>query len=456
MAMQPNYSDGFFCVCPEHGFLPVHDPLVTLPERYAELQAVLSNLPEILRNKGEIETRVAALPNYAEQAQAEEDVFVIQALFRGYTFLASGYLLEPSHHHNLEHGRYGPARRRLPENVAVPLWRVAEKLDVYPFLDYHYAYSSGNYVRKDPSKDLHWTNLDMSCKFSGTNDETGFIMVHVYINEVGPQLLRYVWSLANDRRIDDLEHMYNAVLEMNERRKAMWKASDYHNYNAFRVFIMGIKGNDQLFGDGVVYEGISEEPQQFRGQTGAQDDIIPTLDIFTGVTRYYPDNMLTRYLLDLRSYRPKCVQKFFEDVQAAFDNQSVFSLVKDSSEHLAWLAAIVDQVYLFRNGHWQFVQKYIMANTRYSVATGGTPITSWLPNQIEACLHYQRELLEMINEAELSEKTRPIFAALKETYPNKVRLLNSQIEELRDANFNVDRIYELNEELNLADAHLSS
>lgn len=456
MAQLTNYTDGFFNVGPDHGFLPIRDPLVSLPERYAALQDILSNLPAILANKGEIEQRVRDLPSFAEQVEAETDVFVIQALFRGYTFLTSGYLLEPAHHTNLETGHYGAARRLLPANVAVPLCKVAEKLDVYPFLDYHYAYSSGNYVRIDPAKDLHWTNLDMSCKFSGTADETGFIMVHVYINEVGPTLLKYVWSLANERRIDDLEHMYNAVVEMNDRRKAMWKASDYHNYNAFRVFIMGIKGNDALFGDGVVYEGVADEPQQFRGQTGAQDDIIPTLDIFTGVTRFYPDNMLTRYLLDLRSYRPKCVQHFFRDVQAAFDNQSVFSLVKDSSEHLAWLAAIVDQVYLFRNGHWQFVQKYIMSNTRYSVATGGTPITSWLPNQIEACLQYQHELLSMIKIEELSDKTRPIFEALRESYPNKVRLLNSQIEELREANFNIDKIYQLNEELHLNDTTLSS
>ena len=78
---------------------------------------------------------------------------------------------------------------------------------------------------------------------------------------------------------------------------------------------MGIKGNDEIFDDGLIYEGVWTEPKQFRGQTGAQDNIIPMEDIFTGVINFYPDNQLTKYLLDLRRYRPKCIQDFFVDLK---------------------------------------------------------------------------------------------------------------------------------------------
>ena len=61
---------------------------------------------------------------------------------------------------------------------------VAEKLNVYPWLDYHYAYSLGNYKFIDESKGFHWSNLDQCVKFSGTSDESGFIMNHVDINPV--------------------------------------------------------------------------------------------------------------------------------------------------------------------------------------------------------------------------------------------------------------------------------
>ena len=55
---------------------------------------------------------------------------------------------------------------------------------------------------------------------------------------------------------------------------------------------------------------------------------------------------------------------------------------------MCYLLAIVEEIYKFRNGHWQFVQKYIMSNTKYAKATGGTPIISWIPNQIKSVLNY--------------------------------------------------------------------
>ena len=86
---------------------------------------------------------------------------------------------------------------------------------------------------------------------------------------------------------------------MNERRKEMWKASRWQHYNDFRIFIMGVKGTEEIFGPGVTYEGVWDEPKAFRGQTGAQDDIIPMQDIFSGVIFHYPQNELTKYFVAL-------------------------------------------------------------------------------------------------------------------------------------------------------------
>ena len=65
----------------------------------------------------------------------------------------------------------------------------------------------------------------------------------------------------------------------------------------------------------MIYEGVRNEPVSYRGQTGAQDDIIPTQDIFTGIDTYYETNELTEYLYDLRKYRPPCVREFLNDLQ---------------------------------------------------------------------------------------------------------------------------------------------
>ena len=138
----------------------------------------------------------------------------------------------------------------------MPFVCVAEKLDYIPWMDYHYSYSLGNYVKKDASKDLHWKNLDMAVKFAGTSDEVGFIMLHVYINEAqsaAPQIHLYMChdamsehkaELSTVARMNEgLELNFNTIKGMNKRRQEMWAASNPKNYNDFRVFIMGIKGN---------------------------------------------------------------------------------------------------------------------------------------------------------------------------------------------------------------------
>ena len=380
------------------------------------------------------------MANLNDIVAAETDKPMLAALFRAYTFLCSAYLLAPSHFNKDADGKYGPAYQKLPAQIAQPLCTVATALDVHPFLDYHYSYSLGNYVKRDPSASLHWENLDMACSFTNTSDEVGFIMNHVYINEMSPKLIGGIHQ-AYSGDLKGLTTVYETIKEMNNRRRTMWSASNPKNYNNFRAFIMGIKGNDAIFGDGVVYEGCSPEPRQYRGQTGAQDDIIPTMDIFSGVMGFYPDNMLTKYLLDLRQYRPKCVQEFFTDLDA--ESPKMLENIKASGDVDAeiMLLGIVEQIYFFRNGHWQFVQKYIMANTKYANATGGTPIISWLPNQIEAVLKYMESLIERVG---TKGEGNEMFCKIRDAFEDKTGLLEKQLEELKSIDYNVERIWEFN------------
>lgn len=342
----------------------------------------------------------------------------------------------------------------------MPLVDVSKKIGACPWLDYFYAYGPGNYVKLFSHGGLHWSNLDMACKFHGSNDEVGFMMIHVYINELSPLLVKTVMDYGNFKNNESLLLCCKILREMNERRKEMWTASRYERYNDFRIFIMGIQGNTEIFPNGLIYENcFDNEPQYFRGQTGAQDSIIPMIDIFTGIVDYYPDNQLTKYLLDLRTYRPKCIQDFFKDLREYYSDykNKIFTQMvsNDNIEGLIYLLKIVDEVYLFRNGHWQFVQKYIMSNTKYSMATGGTPITSWLINQIEAVLNYEKDIIYVLNmvDKNIMDKLSncDMWYALNDSYPRKKKLLQEQIDELQNKDYNISAIYEKNKELELED-----
>jgi indoleamine 2,3-dioxygenase len=473
MKLQNHYKDGFFDVCAEHGFLPIKDPIVSLPSTYADVQKILDDMPVVLPNsehgllhhEGEIKKAIESLENHLEEVKKEDDIFVIQALFRSYGFLTSAYLLEPSFQQFRKDGTYGKARNFLPANIAQPFCYVSEKLGIFPWLDYHYAYSLGNYRKLDEKKDLNWENITMCNRFSGQSDEVGFIMLHVDINRFSPGLVGSVIKTLQVIKDENqpvhgfLEANWRTMKTMNERRKEMWKASRWQHYNDFRIFIMGVKGNEEIFGEGITYEGVWDEPKAFRGQTGAQDDIIPMQDIFSGVIFHYPQNDLTKYLLDLRAYRPVCVQKFFSDLSETMEKihpKGLLGLLKERNDidSLCFLIGILEEIYHFRNGHWQFVQKYIMSNTKYAKATGGTPITSWIPNQIMAVIIQMEEVLETLSL--YGESSNDTASTIRERniqfLPTKRKLLEGQLALIHNNDFTAESVFELNKAYGYVDS----
>jgi len=472
-SLHTSYTDGFFNVSAAHGFLPELPPLVALPPNYDGLQSVLDKMPVQLSNgepgylhfPGKIQEVANQIPNYVAQVNEESDIRIIQALYRGYAFLTSAYTLEPAFQHFKQTGSYGKANNVLPANIAQPFVAVSEKLKVFPWMDYHYGYSLGNYHKINPEGNLEWDNLNMCVKFSGQPDEAGFILLHIDINQFSPDLvgsvLETLESVESNSYVgveEGLDKNLETLTQMNIRRKEMWKASRWQHYNDFRVFIMGIKGNEEIFGEGVTYTGVWDTPQQFRGQTGAQDDIIPMEDIFSGVAGHYLKNELTDYLLDLRKYRPQCVQSFFIDLEEQVKQVHPKGLAGYLSEHklvtgLTRLLGILEQIYHFRNGHWQFVQNYIMANTPYAKATGGTPITTWLPNQITAVLQQMEEVIQSINQLTTSpdEKGIQLLSNNQTTLQHKKQLLAEQLSMVSKETYSADTLFSLNSRYGLSD-----
>ena len=77
------------------------------------------------------------------------------------------------------------------------------------------------------------------------------------------------------------------------RLQGMWRKSMPGEYNNFRTFIFGIT-KQSMFPHGVVYEGVSEEPLSFRGESGANDSMV---SIRWAVIEY-PKSCLTSTYLD--------------------------------------------------------------------------------------------------------------------------------------------------------------
>jgi indoleamine 2,3-dioxygenase len=151
-----------------------------------------------------------------------------------------------------------------------------------------------------------------------------------------------------------------------------------------------------MFPNGVVYEGVSEEPLSFRGESGANDSMIPLCDNLLQVQM--PDTPLTKILEDFRRYRPGNHREFLEYVHFKAREVGVRGYAMVEEESARRYLRVLDGVREFRRRHWCFTREYILRQTKYQRATGGSPIVRWLPNQLAAVLEMEAEVIARIKE----------------------------------------------------------
>jgi len=146
-----------------HGFLPSLKPLIHLPKQFEALDQISKDLTlyqpdgsEGLLMKNQLRKTVDRdFPNLTTEVMKVDpnDARLNSALWRDYTILGATYLLEPCHLSFLETNNYGRGMGYLPENLAVPMKILADRLHYkQPILDYAQAYSLNNWkLRNDPN-----------------------------------------------------------------------------------------------------------------------------------------------------------------------------------------------------------------------------------------------------------------------------------------------------------------
>ncbi len=92
--------------------------------------------------------------------------------------------------------------------------------------------------------------------------------------------------------------------------------------------------------------------------------------------------------------------------------------------------SLLDQVREFRNRHWSFTKEYIIKRSTHPVATGGSPITTWLPNQLGVVLKAMLETGSAINQSALSPADRQLTEELLRKADAQSRVLKREVTEL--------------------------
>ena len=347
------------------GFLPADDPATAFPHDspLSALDDLGRDLPSLLEDSSFREyMRHVAIPEFSDRDLREDTLPYLRLYYVRIGFIASAYINQLGQ----------PRATTLPSNLAVPLCKTARALRRPPILSYD-GYALYNWKRFNKEGPIALGNIDTLQNFVHLYDEHWFILVHVAIEAIAARILAAIHRSArwvSDGNRDALNEELRAIASALEEqvvvlRRLPEKMDPALYHRTFRPYIR--------FFENVVYEGVSEAPMQFRGETGAQSSIMPCLVAFMKIPHH--PTALTNHLIDMRRFMPAEHRAVIEEVEA-------MPPIRDMAQADAF-NSVLNQMAAFRETHYKWAQEYINRWTDDPRGTGGTPYMDWLKQLID-------------------------------------------------------------------------
>ena len=364
----------------ERGFLSHYEiDSIALPSQFDPVVDAAGKLSGLLTT-GRIRHWLGALPDpgledWAKDAPEEE----VRTAMVHYSFLVQAYVWgEPE----------PPAF--LPANLSRPMVAIADRLGQAPLLPYS-SYVLDNWYRIDKTGPVDLDNIAMYQNFYGGADENWFVLVHVAIEAEAGVLLDNAAKLVTVSKQRDEAEATRLLIEMDAAWERIYghfgrmpeRCDPYVYFHRVRPYIHGWANNPALDG-GLVYRGIDrfgDTPQAFRGQTGSQSSIVPSMDALFQVG--HSDDPLKSFLDELHHYRPVPHRRFIEDLAAQSTLRDFVGGSDDQALKDAFNACL-EQSARFRTRHLEYAASYInkqagsIAGNDPDVGTGGTPFMRYL------------------------------------------------------------------------------
>lgn len=380
----------------ERGFLSSVDPTgIDLPDYLAPAVQMAMRLPKLIPT-GEVRRHLEALPyvDIAEFCNSASEAEQRAAMVH-YSFMVQSYVWGEE-----------PAPKVLPKCLAAPIWQLAGAIGQKPLLTYS-GYVLDNWGKIDADGPIDLSNIHMMQPFVSGQDEAWFVLIHVAIEARAGEMLAAIPQMIEAVSTDDrpalvatLRNMSCVWDDVNALFDRMPERCDpYVYFHRVRPWIHGWKDNPAL-GDGLIYEGVAEtegKPQSFRGQTGSQSSIVPSMDAFLGID--HANDPLRSYLDELHAYRPPAHRRFIEDIRAN-SNLRAYVQANDSGSLKTLYNDIVTKLAQFRTRHLEYAASYINKQSKggdgntSDVGTGGTPFMKYLKkHRDEAQAHLVRAKL---------------------------------------------------------------
>jgi len=368
-----------------HTFLPKTPPIKTYSESPSvsllRLEEIAGNLPKLL-----LTGKVQSLINSLNEDDLSVNELFIESRIKNIR-LAMVHLSFISHAYIW--GGIKP-ESSLPEVLAKPWVKVSKTLGRPPILSYA-SYCLDNWFKIDEDEEISLDNVALITNFLGGVDEDWFVTIHVCIEDAASDAIGAAQALAEmtdknseEEILDNLKTITKSLKKVNSIFSRMPEKCDpYIYYHRVRPFIFGTKDNPDLK-QGLIYKGeYNDEPQFFRGETGAQSSIMPFLDGALGI--YHTKDSLRHYLNEMREYMPPEHRAMIDKVE---DISQALRLINQSKILVGEYNNCLEEIRAFRALHLEFAGTYINKQSQIKnpfgrggstiTGTGGTPFMQYL------------------------------------------------------------------------------
>ena len=367
-----------------NGFLPDTEPLYHIDcsnADVAKLKDLSLAIPKLLLTN-KIRSQIDKLPSsffsHDLSIYKEEELRSLNVQF---SFLAHAYVW----------GDLNPSKI-LPACLAKPWVKISEMLGRPAVLSYA-SYCLDNWHKIDSDEPVSLDNVALNYNFLGGIDEDWFVTIHVCIEDKAKLAITSALNVAlafeenkvnKDLVLKELSNVKESMMEVNHIfRKMPEKCDPYIYYHRVRPYIFGWKNNPDL-PEGLIYEDcFDNQPQLFRGETGAQSSIVPTLDALFNVV--HERDELREYLDEMRLYMPPGHRELIEYVEK---HSKLKEFINENGDLKQIYDECLQEVSIFRTQHLQYAADYIHSqNTKSTLfgsggskvrGTGGTPFMKYL------------------------------------------------------------------------------
>ncbi|GFN87187.1 indoleamine 2,3-dioxygenase 2-like [Plakobranchus ocellatus] len=372
----------------ETGFM-LPNPLESLPPYFDSWNKLATNLPDLVKEK-KFRDEVYKLPLLNHNLL--EGCKQLRLAHLQLSFIASAFVWQDGEKE---------ATKVLPKCVAVPYFNVSKILGIPPILS-HASLVLTNWGLINPNG-----NLKCLYRMPGEAEAEWFVMVTAHVEFTFAKCLKpiimmlseiktireskscvlgtgFVTEAAALQVAQHLDALRECISELQGALSRMHeKLTAKTFFNVLRPFLGGWGGEGNPLPEGLIYEGISENPMKMTGGSAAQSSSMQILDAFLGVQHTEEKR---EFLVHMRDFMPTEHRRLIEDLEKWPHKLRDVVLSSKSPTLRQSYNNCVQAVVNLRTYHMQIVTKYIVTASKEanegnyeSLDNKGTGGTSLIP-----------------------------------------------------------------------------